>query len=367
MAVFFFRRSVEKAFQLDESPSGLFLNVNRPLEGSPPFIISAVDVVMYIVNAVIQKSISTSQRNVVSSVIISVGRVLGSDFVVMIQRKMRDESYPLPLIKGGYPPEDKIISFIVLINSLDMANQYLARVISSKIGSEDDQQNGATRTSPLKDSFPLERDMIAVAAELNSLHTTFTSKTSALIRDGLGALLGNVIQARLRPVMTETFRDIDYSLTEEELAEIAEQNEEDEEHWQEKVPRRFEDGWDQLMKPLARLMTPDTFAMLLDQTAKYLAKILERRLWGSSGRPNAFGAIRMERDFSGIVSVVSRGNYGVRELFSKVTQILMIANMEEEEWEELGDSGSNGQEPGMGYEWVLTEDERIKARNLVRE
>jgi hypothetical protein len=87
---------------------------------------SAVDDVMYIVNAVIKKSLSTAQRDVVSSVIPAVGRVLGSDFVVMMQRKMRDESYPKPAVQGGFPPEDKIISFIVLINSLDMANEYLA-------------------------------------------------------------------------------------------------------------------------------------------------------------------------------------------------------------------------------------------------
>jgi len=38
----------------------------------------------------------------------------------------------------------------------------------------------------------------------------------------------------------------------------------------------------------------------------------------------------------------------------------MVANMEEDEWEEL-----TAEEDG-GIEWVLSEDERRKARNLVR-
>lgn len=118
MTTFFFRRSVEKAFQLDELPPGLTLNPSKSLEGSGPFIISAVDDVMYIVNNVLQRSISTSQRNVVSSVIPTISRVLGSDFIGMVQRKMRDESYPKPVVQGGLPPEDKIIAFIVLITSL---------------------------------------------------------------------------------------------------------------------------------------------------------------------------------------------------------------------------------------------------------
>ncbi|CRK36932.1 hypothetical protein BN1708_016558, partial [Verticillium longisporum] len=42
----------------------------------------------------------------------------------------------------------------------------------------------------------------------------------------------------------------------DELAEYAEQVGESEEQVLEQVPRRFEHGWDQLMKPVARLMTP---------------------------------------------------------------------------------------------------------------
>jgi hypothetical protein len=46
MTTFFFRRSVEKAFQMDESPFDLTLNPNKPLGSNPPFITSAVDDVM---------------------------------------------------------------------------------------------------------------------------------------------------------------------------------------------------------------------------------------------------------------------------------------------------------------------------------
>ena len=99
------------------------------------------------------------------------------------------------------------------------------------------------------------------------------------------------------------------------------------------VPRRFESGWDQLMRPISRLMTPRTFAVLLDQTATYLARVLAKRVWSYAGRTNAFGAVRMERDFSGIVGAVAKGNYRVREAFAKTSQLLMVANMEDDEWE----------------------------------
>lgn len=358
MTTFFFRRSVEKAFQLDEYPSGLSLSLNRSIEGNAPYIILAVDDVMYIVNAMMEKSISTSQRDIIASVVPTIGRILGADFVGMIQRKMRDESYPRPVIQGGFPPEDKIIQFIVLINSLDMANEYLSRIIQGRTGIVDGAASGH---GLLQDSFPFERDVTFVANALTTLETTFVSKTTELLNEGIQVLFNMVVKARMRPVMVDTFRDADYTLVEEEIAAIARQSDEDEDEILEQVPRRFEHGWDQLMKPIARLMTPGTFGSLLDITARYLSKALEKRILGYSGRASAYGAIRIERDFTAIVNTVSKNNYAVREVFERVTQLLMVANMEDDEWEEI--MALEGEDD---FEWVLTEEERRKARGLVR-
>ncbi|KAI1335630.1 COG4-domain-containing protein [Xylariaceae sp. FL0016] len=363
MSQFFFRRSVEKAFQLEESPPGLTLNPNKPIDGNPPYIISVVDDVMFIVSTVIQKAVSTSQRDVVGSVVSTVGRVLGADFVGMIQRKMRDDSYPRPVVTGGLPPEDKIIDFIVLINSLDISNEYLARIIDTRLGVAADQTNGATHANPLANSFPFEHDLTFVTNSLHSLRSTFFAKTNELLSDGPKVLYQQVIRHRLRPIMSEAFRDVDYWRTQEELAEIAAQNDEDEESMLDKVQRQFEHGWDALMKPISRIMTATTYSTLMHHTAGQISKyMLEKRVWSYNGKTNAYGAIRMERDFNGIISIISKGNYGLREHFARVSQILMVANMEDEEWEELVESGDE-----EGIQWVLTGEERRRARNMVRE
>lgn len=362
MSTFFFRRSVEKAFQLDEMPSGLTLNPQKHLNSEPPFIISAVDDVMYIANTVIQKTLSTSQRDAVASVLPTIGRVLGSDFVGMVQRKMRDESYPKPAVQGGFPPEDKIIAFIVLINSLDMSNEYLERIIGSFLGVSPERVNGTGSQSVLKDSFPFEHDVTFVNNALNTLLATFTSKTTELLNEGLQVLANHVVRLRLRPVLAETFRDVDYTLTEDDLADLAAAEDLDEDELLDAVSRHFEHGWDALMKPISRLMTPKTYSTLLDRTARDLARVLLDRAWKYLGRANAFGVIRMERDFNAIVNVVSKGgNYSVREEFAKVAQLLMVANMEDDEWDEIVVGGEDD-----GIEWVLSEEDRRKARNLVR-
>ena len=179
MTTFFFRRSVEKAFQLDEFPSSLSLSLSKPLDSNAPYIISAVDDVMYIVNTVLQRSLSTSQRDVIASVVPTIGRVLGSDFIGMIQRKMRDESYPKPVIQGGFPPENKIIDFIVLINSLDVANDYVARIVAAQLESAPSQQTNGDKHSDspgLSKSFPFDHDAVFVANAFSALSTNFSTK-----------------------------------------------------------------------------------------------------------------------------------------------------------------------------------------------
>ncbi|CAK7217766.1 Golgi transport complex subunit 4 [Sporothrix eucalyptigena] len=391
MSTFFFRRSVEKAFQLEEMPGDLSLNMAVQLENNPPYIISAVDDVMYIVNAVIQKCISTLQRDVVVGVIPPVSRVLGSDFIGMIQRKMRDEAYPRPLAHNGFPPEDRIIAFIVLCNSLDMAMEYLARIVSNQLGVPVDDEPAAkdfrvripSATAPavvahLHDTFsPFDHDVTQVATTLTNLFSSFSTTASELQNEAINVLFNQVVKPRLRPILADTFRDADYTLDEQELAELAENNDEDLDSVLESVSRRFEHGWDALMRPLARIMTPRTFAHLADVTARYLARVLEKRVWSyTSGRhTSAYGAIRMERDMNGIVGAIARGssNYGARELFAKTTQILMVANMEDDEWEELGGAAAEGADGGNvdededdGMIWLLSEDERRRARGMVR-
>jgi hypothetical protein len=73
----------------------------------------------------------------------------------------------------------------------------------------------------------------------------------------------------------------------------------------------------------------------------------------------------MERDFGSIVAAISKGgHYAVREIFSKTTQLLMVVNMDDEEWGEFEELEAGDGE--VGIVWVLSKDEMVKARNLGR-
>ncbi|KAI4143187.1 MAG: hypothetical protein LQ340_007090, partial [Diploschistes diacapsis] len=361
MSTFYFRRSVEKAFQLDEQPQDLTLNMSKSLTANSPFITSAVDDVMYIVNQVLQRTLSTSQRSVVASVLPTISRVLCSDYIGMIQRKMRDESYPKPAIQGGLPPEHTIVAFLVLLNNLDVSTDYIKRIVSSKLDTTLDSPSTNSTTDvptapltspttpsilpappskPILSAFPFAHDAPFVASALHALHTTFYSKTAELLADGIFVVFRNVMRPRLRPVITDTFRDMDYGLSADELDELNRLAAEHDENGPEAaaaatasrgggggggggmlqaptdgagrplavadaVPARFQAGWDALTRPLRRILTETNWERLLGVVASYLgSEVLEKRLWGYYGRVNALGAARLERDMAGIVGVV---------------------------------------------------------------
>ena len=361
MTGFFLRRSVEKAFQLDESPSDLSLNPNKPLGANPPFITSAVDDVMYIVNQVLQRSLATSQRAVIGSVASAVGRVLGFDFIGMIQRKMKEESYPKPVIQGGLPPEDKVISFLVLTNNLDIADDYIKRIVETQLNRQVPQTaDSDPPKSPLQDLFPFGHDATFVENTLKTMGNTFSVGTSELLNDAIQVTFHNVLKPRVRPILAEAFRDIDYAPP-EDTANGG--NEEDGEGDDADLAKsRFDRGWGAVIRPIKRILTPANFDRLLSVAMNYLASTLEKRIRGYYGRVNELGAVRLERDISGIIAAaVAGGKYGLRDAFTKCTQMTLIMNMEEDEWLEIADDDSRD----SGIPWVLDAEERKRVRAIM--
>ncbi|KAF1810819.1 COG4-domain-containing protein [Eremomyces bilateralis CBS 781.70] len=368
MTTFFFRRSVEKAFQLDEPPQDLSLSLQRPLPGNAPFITSAVDDVMYIVNQVIQRSLSTSQRSVIANVIPTLARVLGSDFVGVTTRKMRDECYPKAAIAGALPPEDKIIAFILQINNLEVSIDYIKRIISSHLASHPSNADSPPQEgAQIHTQFPFGNDATFVIQQLKSLESSFTTKCHDLLTDGLNVLFHQVIKPRIRPILLETFRDVAYDPPSaphptSPPAASSSPTEDDPAH---QVRERFTRAYTALLRPLLRLL-PSTATTpgsptdrLLSLTTEYLATALEKRVWGLHGRVTPLGAVGLERDVGAIVAEATRGGrYGLRDGFARLGQLVMVVGMDEEEWGEVGEEG--------GVEWVLDGEERRRARGIVR-
>ncbi|KAL7275331.1 Golgi transport complex subunit 4 [Rhizina undulata] len=343
MTTYFCRRSVEKAFQLDESPSDLTLSLTSPASttSNPPYITSAVDDVMYILNNLLQRAVQTSHPGLLLTVISTISRVLTGDFTTMIQRKLRDEFPAKPAL------DDKLLPYLLLLNNLDISLDYIHRIITSF----------TSPSPPLSESFPFGTDAAQITTALNSLESTFTSKTSELLSEALALLFNNLLKPRLRPLLAEAFRDVDYHSP-------PPQEDYDEVRDEEVVKDRFQASWEALTMPLKRILTEKNFDKLLVTLATHTSKLLEKRIWAYSGRISELGAIRLERDVVSVVGVVvRRGRYGLREGFARCLQICLVVNMEEDEV--LGAMGDGDE--GDGVDWVLSLEERRRARDMVVE
>lgn len=391
MTTFFFRRSVEKAFQLDELPSGLTLHPLKPLKADPPHITSAVDDIMYIVNKVLQQSLATSQLSVVMNVVPTLSRVLGSDFIGMTQRKMRDECYPRAAVQGVQPPESLVISFLVLINNLDVAVEYIQRIVAKNTESTQTIANADSHPeliSQLESLFPATEQAKQVAQSLQTLSSSFEGKVTDLLSDGIQVIFNNVVKHRLRPILADAFRDIEYqpretdytntddpfSPTEDDYPDYTTtDNTNNYSSGAELVCPRFTTAWSDLLLPLSRLMTPTAFDKLLTLTTTYLARLLEKRLWSYHARVNPLGATRLERDVSGIVNAavdvaasvpgaggISGGRYKHRETFGRCLQIVLVMGMDEEEWEDVVRGGEMVEVVDK-----LSGEERARVRGMV--
>ncbi|KAF8447025.1 COG4 transport protein-domain-containing protein [Terfezia claveryi] len=446
LTTFFIRRTVETAFQLDEPPSDLlplpiFHSASHHTTYSPPpspFITSAVDDVMFIVNKLLHRSLHTSQKQLVVGVLATVSRVLGSDFIGVIQRRMRDECYPRPAVQTttiivGNPAaslaqsmanvvDDRSVTFMVLVNNLDIAAEYCKRIVNSYItaatsspeqasGGVDPHQQAAygddsAPPTSLELLFPFPNENQEVIAALNTLESAFTQKASEVASDAVLTLFNQLIKAKLRPLITEAFRDVDYSTTTSitttaipltsanilsEPPPPQSNSSSSHDADDDLVKSRFELGFTSLIQPFKYTLTDTPFTKLLAHTATYLSRLLEKKIIqlgggisssnypsnaypsssDSGGQISELGAIRLDRDVSGIINVVVKaGRYGVREAFARCVQICLVLGVDEEEVGGLydegdgdGDGGPNG--GGMGVEWKLSVDERRRVRGMV--
>ncbi|TKA23147.1 hypothetical protein B0A50_07177 [Salinomyces thailandicus] len=343
LATFFFRRSVEKAFQLDESPPALHLDPKRPLPANPPFLTSAVDDVMYITNQLLHRTLSTRQRSLLTNLLSALTRVLTTDFFTTIQRRMRDDAYPKPAIPGALPPESLIVSFMLLTNNLDTASDYLSRIVRDALNTDLDST-----------SFPFANDSTLVNQSIQSLHSSFAAKTTPLVHEALDVLLNTVLRPRLRPVLTDAFRNTDYTTATGSLSDSDSSNDDLDSHQasndNDPVPARFARGYRAFTAPLLRLLTPHCATLLQARLLTHLARVLESRLWNlltpstSHGLVTPMAAIRLERDFGGVVTEACRdAPYEVRRVFGRVRAILAVVCEDEE-----GEAEDGEEEGGLG-------------------
>ncbi|KAF8448160.1 COG4 transport protein-domain-containing protein [Terfezia claveryi] len=264
--------------------------------------------------------------------------------------------------------DDLSITFMVLVNNLDIAAEYCNCIVNSYItaatsfsppeqaygGVEPHQQAGYgddyAPPTPLDLLFPFPNEKPEVIAALNTLESVYAETNRGRFR-------------------CEVFWDVDYSTTTTitttatlstsantlsasppPLSSSSSNLDADDDL----VKSHFELGFTSLIKPVNYILTDMPFTKLLTYTATYLSRLLEKKIIqlgggiSSSNYPsNAYppssdprgqiselGAVRLEKDvLPGIINVVVKaGRFGVREAFARCVQICLVLGGMRRKW-----------------------------------
>lgn len=119
----------------------------------------------------------------------------------------------------------------------------------------------------------------------------------------------------------------------------------------------FVRSWTSLVVPYAYMLAPSVFHRLLAHAADVAAAALEERIWTYKGKISNAGALALETDLSLAIADLTRYDYSLRDKFIKVTQMVMILELEDDE--ELLELEA------AGVEWALTPSERTKCRSML--
>lgn len=119
----------------------------------------------------------------------------------------------------------------------------------------------------------------------------------------------------------------------------------------------FVKNWNSLIIPYASTLTNDVFQELIGHVIKVSVISIEDKIWGYTKKISSMGALNLENDVSFVIGELTKFDYSLRDKFLKVTQMVMILGLEDDD--ELLELESSG------IEWTITPSERIKCRNML--
>lgn len=277
LALFVFRRSVEKAVDLDELPP-----VGSEYHVEAPLVSTMIDDVMYVLRTLLEQIEDAGDESIIKSSLPSFRRVLESDYIGTIQRKIRDAS-PSRLTS------DTQSSFLIYLNDLIISSEYIGKIVSS--------------------IFDLEQ-----ITEAKALVDGVANKAQDMLDSGCQTYFAAQLSAQIRTACTTAFKG-SYMLSpadnESNRAVV------------------FEGLWRKTFEPLQKHLNPTVYKKMVSLSAGLAARLLEKYIWLLDKKVNEMGAIALDRDISRVLSVISESDYNLRDKFVRVCQIVMLIGDEE--------------------------------------
>ena len=327
MEGYFMRRSVERAFQLEniEQPSGYEIS-------------SVVDDTMFILRKVTTRALSTCQIQTLSSIFAVVRRILEQDYAGVLGRRMQDLqariSSPSGVVRSiDFEKRDQA-NYCTLLNNLDVSANHVSRIIDEHLKSP---------------SLEYYEDAVKVIETFNSL----TERFSRGLEDGVNVVFTAYIKLNVTNAVNEILTQ-EYMLNQQTYEEA---------QLSDKFYQRLVKHWGHLMGQFEKIMSPNAYLLLLRTTVRAFIRVLEKKML--TLKCNELGAIRLDKDVHAIINHVSGTYTGIRERFERVREISNVVNWSNEDEDERYDGNAEAIIAGLGLKKIGKEEIEM-IRSLVR-
>ncbi len=300
--------------------------------------------------AVLARILSTSDVDTVEAMVSRVRRALDADFAQVVVRRLEAASRAASAhITGVEGPRKETATremrtaFAVYVNVLSTAVDYAER-ITRELGSEPYLAQFYDAGSEGEGAGPgAGAELREVTLVLQSLDGA-TAQLRSVLRTELDHLFAQLTRPRLRPLLSEAYRDVTYVLDEERYMEAEAAD---------LVQRRFIKGWDQILQVYREVLNESNFALYHSLAIDQIVRPWENLILGSSSsggggsgagasgrgagaqgaggsmRFTELGALRFDKDLRNISNYVAgQTNLGVREKFIRLQQMSYILNLD---------------------------------------
>ncbi|GAA5946665.1 hypothetical protein JCM1841_000189, partial [Sporobolomyces salmonicolor] len=339
LELWYLRSAIERAHQIDE-----------PDSTSSPALSSSLDDIFYIVKKTLYRLISTAHVDNVIAMGKELRTVLDRDVAEVWRQRMEGALKDLTAnastgsamtigvggmggmaAMGGRAREEEKerrekearAVFVIYLNNLDTAASYTSRLLSELLSSD-------TLPSTFFHFTSLDR-----ARSSLSLLRTSADKFRSVLKSGLDSLFNQLVRPRLRPLLSEVYKDVSYKLDEDGYADA---------EYRDEVRKRFVKSWDALLSGYRESLTENNFNLFFSTAVNVLVRPWESMIRGM--KFTELGALRLDRDIRAILSYLSSqtsfASGSLRESFSRLQQIATLLTLDSpDEAEEVLSASGN--------------------------
>lgn len=391
LSQFYFRRSLEKALTIEELPSLDPLLKATQISRSPEQAVcsSVIEDITIVLNNTLQNVLDSSQLSAAKKFIGVCFEIIQRDLINGFFIKSINENQPrynsgLVLVtvtevnniaspgasRSGTPvPEslgflkgassalgnvvgtagavttasanpERLKNFVTYLNTVAVGQEYFGKIIGKLSDGE-----------YLSKSFPFGTDSEKVASIFKAdFLDPFNSISNKIIQDSLVNLYNQSFKSKLLVMVNECFPEVNETNYIVYSANILNDT---------TNIIRFASSWQATVRPYKQTFHRSLiYQKLIKLLVINLANLLELKFLAvlKKYKINELGSLKLEKDLSSIINEVCEDSYELREKFVRVTQLVLLVGMDDEEYD------MSIKDDDDGINWVLTPLERKQGR-----